>query len=152
MKIQQAARSAYSGSYAFWGRMPAGGTGDSAGIEEVRTTAFSLLRISSYVGARMDTHQKGVQSSVLRINEARADEDLPPVPGGEIIFMQQQNWPLQDLANRAPPTDTLNPPAANDATIEEDEEDEDLNKGLIELCFGIQKRFDNAASQCLTNE
>lgn len=76
--------------------------------------------------------KREVQSSVLRINEARTDEDLPPVPGGEIIFMQQQNWPLQDLANRAPPTDTLNPPAANDATIEEDEEDEeedeDLNK------------------------
>jgi HK97 family phage portal protein len=36
---------------------------------------------------------------------------LPPVEGGELPYLQQQNWPIQDLANRPPvPAAGLVPP------------------------------------------
>lgn len=51
-----------------------------------------------------------IQHGALSPNEARADYFAkPPVRGGETPYLQEQNWPLQLLANRELPT---RPPTA----------------------------------------
>jgi len=60
---------------------------------------------------------EGVSGGVLRPNEARRRLDLPDVPGGDSVYLQQQNWSLEALARRdsAPPSPaTPAPPAATD--------------------------------------
>lgn len=59
---------------------------------------------------RMDSVSKNqaastaINSGGMTINEARKKYfDLPPVPGGETPYMQQQYWPLSQLAGRTVP-------------------------------------------------
>jgi HK97 family phage portal protein len=78
---------------------------------------------------RMDTaslHQvlrEDIKGSLISINDGRAEIDLPPVPGGDTIWMQQQNYSLDALIERdkndpfAKPAPAPAPPAqpaAND--------------------------------------
>jgi HK97 family phage portal protein len=77
--------------------------------------------------ARMETNSKGTGAGLLTINEGRADyDDLPPIAGGDKAYLQQQNWALQDLADRDPaglnpaPAPAATAPAANDDTAQED--------------------------------
>ena len=68
---------------------------------------------------RMDTQTKvntlsvGVRQGIFSPNEARARFDLPPVKGGEEPFLQQQNFPIDLLADRpapASPAAQISPP------------------------------------------
>jgi HK97 family phage portal protein len=58
---------------------------------------------------RMDPVQRAercavlVKAGVMAPNEARANESLPPVTGGEEPFLQQQNFPLSVLVEQSPP-------------------------------------------------
>lgn len=47
--------------------------------------------------SRYQSYEVGVRSGVLTPNRARAYEDEPPLPGGDLLYMQQQMVPLQDL-------------------------------------------------------
>jgi HK97 family phage portal protein len=58
----------------------------------------NLLRMDSVT--QMDVLDKGVKAGVLSPNEARAQKDLPPVTGGEVPYLQQQNYSLAALARR----------------------------------------------------
>jgi len=58
--------------------------------------------------ARAQANAAAVQASYLAPNEARAAEDLPPVPGGDEPLSQQQYYPLSALKDR--PTPGLTPP------------------------------------------
>lgn len=63
-------------------------------------TAFNeddLLRMDS--ATMMETIVKGLQG-VLKPNEGRAKLNLPPVPGGDTPYMQQQMFSLAALAER----------------------------------------------------
>jgi HK97 family phage portal protein len=60
------------------------------------TTA--LLRMDP--ATRLDTYNKSISGGWLAPNEARRDEDKPPVEGGETPYMQQQNYSLASLARR----------------------------------------------------
>lgn len=53
--------------------------------------------------ARSEAYAKSVGAGYLSPIEARACENLPPVAGGESRYLQQQNWPLASLADRAVP-------------------------------------------------
>lgn len=75
---------------------------------------------------RFERYEVGVRSAVLAPNEARASENLKPAKGGDTPFLQQQNWPIADLAefHKREIDVKINPPAAPVAvTEEEDEED-----------------------------
>lgn len=63
---------------------------------------------------QMEFATKGVSGGILSINEARALFDRPPVTGGEEPLLQQQNWPISQLADRPLPWDT--PPPASPPT------------------------------------
>lgn len=65
---------------------------------------------------QMSTLSEGIKASVYAINEARAQVNLPPLAGGDTPYMQQQNFPLESLADREPsdmvtPAPVVMPPA-----------------------------------------
>jgi HK97 family phage portal protein/HK97 family phage prohead protease len=63
--------------------------------------------------ARYQAHSEGVRGGFLTPNEVRAIEDLPPMPLGELLYMQQQMVPLADLGKTkaTEPLDTQPAPA-----------------------------------------
>lgn len=79
-----------------------------------------LLRLDP--AARIDTAAKAVGAGIASPNEGRRKENYPPVKGGETPYLQQQNWPLEVLAQRpAPgilqgPSGSTTPSAPNDTT------------------------------------
>jgi len=80
-------------------------------IESLLKAAFELdakKRVELDIGAllRMDSERRmkalgdGVKNTILTPNEARKSENLPPVEGGDSLFLQQQNYSLAALARR----------------------------------------------------
>jgi HK97 family phage portal protein len=57
-----------------------------------------LLRMDTK--AQTETIQLAIGSGAMSPNEARKKLDLPPVPGGENCYLQQQNFSLEALAKR----------------------------------------------------
>jgi HK97 family phage portal protein len=74
---------------------------------------------------RMDAATKAINSG-LSPNEVRARyHDVGPVPGGNIPFMQQQNWPIEQLAMRkGPPSDQSTPPSQSPSINPQDMPDQ----------------------------
>ena len=53
------------------------------------------------IKTRYESYQLGVMNGFLKPNEPRAWEDLPPLPGGDKTYMQQQMVPLGSTAGTA---------------------------------------------------
>lgn len=64
---------------------------------------------------RMESNRAGINAGIITPNEARRDEDLPPMPGGEILYA---NGAIQPLAGREA---NANQPNARITMAEEDE-------------------------------
>jgi phage portal protein BeeE len=60
--------------------------------------------------SRAEAYAKAIAGRYMAPNEARREEDMPPIDGGDEPFAQQQDWPLSALANRPPPTTDQPPP------------------------------------------
>ncbi len=92
-----------------------------------------LLRMDTQT--RMGVAERGVQRAIFAPDEARAMFDLPPVEGGAIPFLQEQNWPINLLANREAPgaaTAQEEQPAPNDNALSADERS--LRPHIIARC------------------
>ena len=78
---------------------------------------------------RTETATRTVTGGVMKPNEARSKFfGLGSVPGGDAVYMQQQQFSLEALAKRDaadPFAKPAAPAAPPDATPDEDEEDED---------------------------
>lgn len=63
---------------------------------------------------QIENATNAIKGSLDTINEARASLNRPPVPGGDSIWMQQQNFSLQALVARdkAGPPSAMTPAAA----------------------------------------
>jgi HK97 family phage portal protein len=48
---------------------------------------------------RMEVATKGVVGGVFKPNDARAKFNLPAVNGGDQVYLQKQNWPLEKLGS-----------------------------------------------------
>ncbi|NLX25555.1 MAG: phage portal protein [Lentisphaerae bacterium] len=88
-----------------------------------------LLRMDT--ATKIKTLSEGIKGAVLSPNEARKRIDLKPLPGGDSVFMQQQNWSLEQLDKR----DIINdkpavapPPAEPEAEPEVDKLLDILNR------------------------
>jgi HK97 family phage portal protein len=89
---------------------------DGLGLSYPRSVEFNiddLLRMDS--AALIDAQAKGVGAGLIAPNEGRRKLNLPPVPGGQTPYLQQQNYSLaaldaRDRANPAP-SSTTPPPA-----------------------------------------
>jgi len=74
---------------------------------------------------RMEAYAKGIQGGIFKPNEVRLREALPPVSGGDSVYVQQQMVPLEVAAKGppapAPPPAPAAPPAedAGDAPTDE---------------------------------
>jgi HK97 family phage portal protein len=87
-----------------------------------------LLRMDTATKVR--TAVEGLKG-IFKPNEARKLFDLPPVAGGDTVYLQQQNYSLEALAKRDAKEDPFGsaaPPPPVPAT--EDEEEEDEGDGL----------------------
>jgi HK97 family phage portal protein len=58
----------------------------------------ALLRMD--VSTQYKTLAEGVKGSILAPNEARKKVNLKPLPGGDSVYLQQQNYSLEALAKR----------------------------------------------------
>jgi HK97 family phage portal protein len=102
-----------------------------------------LLRMDSVT--QMEMLDKGIKAGLLSPDEGRRDLDLPPVPGGNTPYLQQQNYSLAALAKRdaqenpfgaskpAPAPAEEPAPPANDNAIEAE-----ARAALIELYKGLR--------------
>lgn len=70
-------------------------TGENESTEFDVTT---LLRMDSE--RRMKTLGEAVKNTLLTPNEARKRENLPPLAGGDALYLQQQNYSLEALSRR----------------------------------------------------
>ncbi len=57
-----------------------------------------LLRMDQ--AAQYLTYGNGIKAGLLKPDEGRKKLDLPPVPGGDQVYLQQQNFSLEALAKR----------------------------------------------------
>ena len=100
-----------------------------------------LLRMDT--ATRYKAHSDAITGGWLKPDEARIEEDLPPVPGGNTPYMQQQQYSLGALAERdadkpfSKPTPALPPPPD-----EEDEDPEEVAREFMrELSTHIAKEL-----------
>ncbi|BEM76399.1 hypothetical protein SME38J_05020 [Serratia marcescens] len=88
---------------------------------------------------RMDTERRyktlgdAVKNTIMCPNEARAKENLPPVAGGDALYLQQQNFSLEALARRDASDDpfgkkTAAPPSEGPAATDDDEKGKSLSE------------------------
>jgi HK97 family phage portal protein len=97
---------------------------------EVWFDTSELLRMDPATRAAANAQKIG--SGVLAPNEGRRDENLPPVEGGDVPFLQEQNWPISVLANRKLPAEAAPAlPAPDEPDDEEVSEDAKMLADMI---------------------
>lgn len=106
-----------------------------------------LLRMDS--ATQIDSLGKAVKDGWMAPNEARAKRDLPPVTGGESPMMQQQNWNLEQLAEREAPNDRAAvappPPATREAPAADNPDDSAVEDALDALAARLPRLIEEAA-------
>lgn len=108
----------------------------------VQIDVAALLRMDP--AERAKSYESGINAGYLKPNEARIAENKRPVEGGDTPYMQQQNWPLAQLAKRPPPSSTP-APAAPSATPALPAPGKDVDEELItqravdEACAALDK-------------
>ncbi|WP_455424909.1 phage portal protein [Dryocola sp. LX212] len=97
---------------------------DLDGRKGVELDISSLLRMDSE--RRMKTLGEGVKNTILTPNEARKKENLPPVDGGDALYLQQQNYSLPALARR----DASDDPFKSSSTRQPEQQEESASKAF----------------------
>jgi phage portal protein BeeE len=96
---------------------------------------------------RMDTKTQmealkiGVDAGIIAPNEGRKQVNLPPLEGGDTVYMQQQDFPL-DQVRQNKIVQSESPPASSDIASASDDEDDSKSLGELEW-FDLQV-FDRA--------
>lgn len=119
---------------------------DSALLMGIKMNEKALLRMDT--ASRFAAWKNAISGTFMAPNEARKEEDLPPLPGGDALYMQQQNYSLEALSARdkeqianpasAKPAVPIKPlPAGGSGDPNDDNNDDgnkdDANKNLGEL-------------------
>jgi HK97 family phage portal protein len=104
----------------------------------------ALLRMDTV--SRDQNLRENVRGSVITINDARLEMDLPPVEGGDTIWMQQQNYSVEALIARdeAGPFAKPEPAPALPAPDEGDDEEPDVELALALLYMKSPESLSNA--------
>lgn len=99
-----------------------------------------LLRMDS--STKMKTLTEGVKGFVYTPNEARQKLNAKPLKGGNTVYIQQQNWPMELLAEReADDLKETKPVAAAPAAADDDKDPDATIENSIELMGLIEKEF-----------
>jgi HK97 family phage portal protein len=117
-----------------------GGLGIGEGIKTaegrelgVELDLRGLLRMDT--ATQVKTLGDAVKGSLLSINGAREEMDLPPVSGGDTIWMQQQNYSLEALQERDRNDPFAKPEPAPEPPNPEPEPDIETAKALVRTGF-----------------
>lgn len=109
-------------------------TADSKMQLGVKLDLKGLLRMDT--ASRYKANTEGVTGGWLKPNEARADEDLDPVAGGDTPYLQVQNYSLAALGKRDSAPQAMHPslqppaPAPAEPTKPDDAPTDDAAKSL----------------------
>ncbi|HCA7769826.1 TPA: phage portal protein [Pseudomonas aeruginosa] len=88
-----------------------------------------LMRMDA--GKKADYHKTLIDGSIETINDARMSFNLPPLVGGNTVYMQQQDFPLDQVRNNVLPNQAQDP----EPTDEEILATEETQKAMDELFF-----------------
>jgi phage portal protein BeeE len=112
----------------------------------VKLDLDALLRMDT--ATRMTTWKTAVSGGFMAPNEARQKENMPPVPGGQYPYLQQQNYSLEALAKRdaaapsgPPSAGALPAPAKPAGTADDDTNDDDDADSSDESDSGYGKQM-----------
>jgi HK97 family phage portal protein len=115
---------------------------------EIELDLDGLLRMDS--AARIDALGKAVGGALMKPDEARAKMNLPPVEGGDAVYLQQQNYSLAALARRDAQADPFGTapapspaPASPSAPQPDDEQDEEERAAAV-LVEKLLEKFAHA--------
>lgn len=87
----------------------------------------NLLRMDPATQA--EVLSKLVQGSIKAINEARRDMNLQPLEGGDTVYMQQQDYPLDQVRlNRLPPAEPAPPKEPEAPPLQPSEEADEISE------------------------
>lgn len=96
-----------------------------------------LIRMDST--SQMARLKEGVGAAILTPNEARVEVGLLPIPGGDTVYMQQQNYSLAALAKRDQKEDPFN---TNSAPKAEPKPTETDSKSLYKGVFKSENQYE----------
>ena len=96
-----------------------------------------LIRMDST--SQMARLKEGVGAAILTPNEARVEVGLLPIPGGDTVYMQQQNYSLAALAKRDQKED---PFSTNSAPKTEPKPTEADSKSLYKGVFKSENQYE----------
>jgi HK97 family phage portal protein len=108
-----------------------------------------LLRMD--MGKLVETLSAAVKGGIMPPNVAMAKLNLPPVTGGNTVYLQQQNYSLEALAKRDAQADPFgtSQPASTDSTpattteMVQEPTDEQIQDSAKMLALLIEKRLTN---------
>lgn len=115
-------------------------------IPEKTGTEFDLdglLRMDSKT--HIETLGLGVQRAIYAPNEARKRLNMTPVDGGDVPYLQEQNWPINQLSERSP--DKIGEASGSKSSqngnnnIEPAEEVEDNEKQMLHFGMLLRKEL-----------
>lgn len=89
-----------------------------------------LMRMDA--GKKADYHKTLIDAAIETINEGRLEFNLPPLDGGDTVYLQQQDFPLQIVKDNVLPTQTVAPaiaPTTDPVPVVDDQ----TQKALAEL-------------------
>lgn len=108
--------------------------GLSAAPYKVDMDETVLMRMDA--GKKAEVHRTLIDGSIETINDARLEFNLPPLTGGDTVYMQQQDFPLDQVRNNVLPSPV--PPAAPqepEPAPADVNADEQAQKAMTELFF-----------------
>lgn len=100
-----------------------------------------LLRMD--MGAQVTTLTAAVKGSIMTTNEGRKRINLPPVPGGDVVTAQQQDYSLEALAKRDANDPFSKPDTATPATdaVTTEPTDEEIQDQARMLALFVEKEL-----------
>ena len=110
---------------------------DGRGRLGVELGLDGLLRMDA--ASQVETLTQGISGSLLTVNGARRRFNEPPVPGGDTIWMQQQNYSLEALAERDKNDPFAKPEPPAPATPAPDEEEEPEEERAARLTLHVAR-------------
>ncbi|MNO31425.1 Phage portal protein [compost metagenome] len=90
-----------------------------------------LMRMDA--GKKAEYHRTLIDGSIETINNARLDFNLPPLPGGDTVYMQMQDMPLDQVRQNTIVRVSEETVPASDPVEEPAEPDEQTQRALGEL-------------------
>jgi HK97 family phage portal protein len=110
------------------------------GIPDNNRIELDLERLfRTDAGRRIDQLSKGVNGAIMKPNEARKSLNLPPIEGGDTVYLQQQNYSLEALAKR-----DADEPFSTPAPVVPEGPDEDDVQGVVEEFRMMLLKYDAA--------